>query len=244
MSHMLVVNETGTICAYGSRGDILIIRNADKDNFGELDTKIITSAFKFARVMGLAFVKLEVEGQTKELLASCGDDGRIKIWDYELGIATHKAILKDKEVRAEPFDTIFASYDDLICVFSSQNPISPMKFVDIDYFPRSNCIVCITEHGYVAKWDLIQNKIWTFTVPVKGSLTCVAACPHADDLIAIGYQFGRVIVFSTKGNEYIELFTTFRLDSPLFSVEAMFLHSLNHTSYQICSVYRPNSSFL
>lgn len=100
MSHMLVVNETGNICAYGSRGDILIIRNADKDNFSELDGKIISSALKNARVMGLAFVKCEIDGQMKELLASCGDDGRIKIWDYEQGIATHKAILKDKEVGA------------------------------------------------------------------------------------------------------------------------------------------------
>lgn len=101
MSHMLVVNETGNICAYGSRGDILIIKNADKDNFGELDSKIISSALKNARVMGLAFVKCEIEGQMKELLASCGDDGRIKIWDYEQGIATHKAILKDKEVGVQ-----------------------------------------------------------------------------------------------------------------------------------------------
>lgn len=98
---MLVVNETGNICAYGSRGDILIIKNADKDNFGELDSKIISSALKNARVMGLAFVKCEIEGQMKELLASCGDDGRIKIWDYEQGIATHKAILKDKEVGVQ-----------------------------------------------------------------------------------------------------------------------------------------------
>lgn len=94
VSHMLTVNEAGTICAYGSRGDIVIIKNVNKDNVTEYESKFIARAHKNHRVTGLIFVKLHFEEQVTELLASCGDDGRIKIWNPETGENTHKCLLK------------------------------------------------------------------------------------------------------------------------------------------------------
>lgn len=90
VSHMLMINEAGTVCAYGSRGDIVIIRNVHQGDISELKYKFIPRAHKNNRVTGLVFVKQEIEGHVVESLASCGDDGHIKVWDYESGINTHK----------------------------------------------------------------------------------------------------------------------------------------------------------
>lgn len=94
ISHLLVINETGDTCAYGSRCDIIVLKNANCNSFKELENKIISRAHKNARVMGLSFVKYKIEDQLTELLASCGDDGRIKIWNYNYGHTTHETVLK------------------------------------------------------------------------------------------------------------------------------------------------------
>lgn len=91
---MLVVSEDGTICAYGSRGDIIIVKNIHKDNLKEYETTFIPKAHKNHRVMGLSFVKVELEDEIVESLVSCGDDGRIKIWNIETGTTTHKCLFK------------------------------------------------------------------------------------------------------------------------------------------------------
>lgn len=95
ISHMLAINKDGSLCAYGSRGDIVIIKNADKDNLNEFESRFIPRAHKNQRIMGLSFLDVEVDGQLVESLVSCGDDGRIKIWNIESESMTHKCLIKE-----------------------------------------------------------------------------------------------------------------------------------------------------
>lgn len=105
ISHMLVVSEDGTVCAYGSRGDIVIIKNVHKENLNDYETKFIPRAHKNHRVMGLSFVKVELDGELVESLVSCGDDGRIKIWNIDNESMTHKCLLKKVTYFRTPFIT-------------------------------------------------------------------------------------------------------------------------------------------
>ena len=91
---MLALNEAGTKCAYGSRCDIIIVENIHQDSFNEIDGKSILRAHKNSRVTALIFVKHEVDGRMVESLASCGEDGYIKLWNPETRLMTHKFVMK------------------------------------------------------------------------------------------------------------------------------------------------------
>lgn len=78
-----------------------------------------------------------------------------------------------------------------------------MKMVDVDVFPQNNCIVTASENGSVLKWHVDANKVWMYNVDPKIIINCIAVCPHVEDLIAIGAQFGLVLIYSLKGTYLI-----------------------------------------
>ncbi len=114
---------------------------------------------------------------------------------------------------------------------------NPLKLVDIDYVKKTNSIFSIAEQGSVVKWDLQQNKLWTYTIQGKFSLCCMAACPHTEDLVAIGTRFGRVLVFSTKGTQIqLSIYRNFRFLIDIFSGEGKLIHKLLCHSTDVTSV--------
>ena len=84
------------MCAYGSRGDLIIVNNVHQDCFDELDNKSISRAHKNSRVSAVIFVKHELAGRMVESLASCGEDGYIKLWNPETQVNTHKFCITKK----------------------------------------------------------------------------------------------------------------------------------------------------
>lgn len=83
---------------------------------------------------------------------------------------------------------------------------SPRSIILLDVVWLYNCLTLVTmsDMGILIKWDIQTLEMHNYTIEYNAPLINVtlAACPHKNNLIAIGCQNGDFIVYDFTGKKF------------------------------------------
>ncbi|XP_054267558.1 gem-associated protein 5 isoform X2 [Macrosteles quadrilineatus] len=166
LSNILACNDDGLL-AYGARSDLSLIDFKAK---GQFDVSFINRAHK-DKVNVVVFSPSN--GSFKNCLATCGDDGSVRVWDF-----------KESQQR-----------------YCHSGHKDGLKITGLDWSKAdTNRIVSVNDLGVIVCWDLASNTIRRLHCGIKILPLCLACCPNEKELIAIGCKNGITLVVDTKGN--------------------------------------------
>ncbi|XP_043490699.1 gem-associated protein 5 [Polistes fuscatus] len=163
------------ICACSKDGTIawgasnFIVITRRQQNNKILNYSIIKDAHK-ERVNALSFSP-NYGDNNKNLLVSCGDEHTVKIWNLD----NNSAILA-------------YSY-----------PYKKQTVIGVDWCIKDpNIIYCISNDGLLISWNVPSNACRPIPLG-KMTATCLSACPHDCNLVAVGSKAGLVYIVDTQG---------------------------------------------
>nr|XP_033335076.1 gem-associated protein 5-like [Megalopta genalis]XP_033335077.1 gem-associated protein 5-like [Megalopta genalis]XP_033335078.1 gem-associated protein 5-like [Megalopta genalis]XP_033335079.1 gem-associated protein 5-like [Megalopta genalis]XP_033335080.1 gem-associated protein 5-like [Megalopta genalis] len=165
LSHILACSYNGTV-AWGARNTITILKL--NENEKALNYFIIRNAHK-VRVTSLAFTPQfkEVNGN---LLASTGDDDKVKVWDAEtLAMVYSYSFGADKTVVGTDWS-----------------------------YKAPNVLYAASSDGCILSWNVYFNIISSISLG-KVTPTCLSSCPHHPRLVAVGSKRGLIYIVNFEG---------------------------------------------
>ncbi|XP_025162758.1 gem-associated protein 5 [Harpegnathos saltator] len=166
LSNILACSKRKTL-AWGAKNCIVIAKQ--KENDLALEFNIIQDAH-IDRVTALAFCP-KFEPNSPELIISCGDDDKAKIWNID---------------QLELF-TIFSFADD--------KPI-----VGVDWSNKDNNLACaVNSQGYLLSCNTQYQTAKKITLG-KLKATYLACCPHEANLVAVGSKCGLIYIVNLDNN--------------------------------------------
>ncbi|XP_014480134.1 PREDICTED: gem-associated protein 5 isoform X2 [Dinoponera quadriceps] len=166
LSNILVYSKRKTL-AWGARNCIVIAKQ--KKNDPALEFFTIQDAHA-DRVTALAFCP-QFEPDSSELIISCGDDDKAKIWNI------------DKLELVTAFS------------FSDAKPI-----VGVDWSVKNNNLACaVNSQGYLLSCNIQYQTVKKIPLG-KLTATCLACCPHEAGLVAVGAKCGLIYIVDLDKN--------------------------------------------
>ncbi|KAI4503668.1 hypothetical protein M0802_001071 [Mischocyttarus mexicanus] len=122
------------------------------------------------RINALAFSP-EYGENNKNLLVSGSDEHIVKIWNLDKNVTT--------------------------MTYSYQNM---QTVIGIDWCTKDpNIIYCISNNGLLISWNILGNVCSPISLG-KMTATCLSACPHDSNLVAVGSKAGLIYIVDTRGN--------------------------------------------
>uniref|UniRef100_A0A1B6DZE3 WD repeat-containing protein 55 homolog n=2 Tax=Clastoptera arizonana TaxID=38151 RepID=A0A1B6DZE3_9HEMI len=166
-SQIFVCNEDGLL-VYAAKNDIVFLHIKKKKEYF-YECSLICHAHN-DRINSIVFSPKS--GQFINCIASCGDDGFIRIWD----ILSHELKL---------------------CNSGSEDNL---KVIGLDWSADPNVVISVNETGSITYWELDSNTFRQITISQKFSPSCLKCCPHDKNIIAIGAKTGLIFIVNVKGN--------------------------------------------
>lgn len=173
LSNILACDDEGTVIGYGAKHELVIIKQ--DPNF----VKPCDFQPKFIpmghkdKINCVSFSPADSE--YKNHVVSCSDDGSVHLWDWQT-------------------QTLISSH--------SGHPDE--QIVGVDWSRADpNLVVSVSGLGSIVSWDLLSNTIRKFQIGTKIFPICIACCPHNKELIGIGARSGLVIIYSIKGDGFM-----------------------------------------
>jgi len=71
--------------------------------------------------------------------------------------------------------------------------------MDVGWLYGSLNVVAMSDAGILHKWDIQALTMRNYTLDIKLSPLTLAACPHKQNLIAIGCKNGHIVVYDLTG---------------------------------------------
>lgn len=176
LSKVINSRSDGTI-AYGARHEVVIIKSKSEDHsFENFEISFIPLAHK-DRINSIVFSPPNCIDEFKNSIATCSDDGSVRIWDFET--------------------------QELKLVNSGHQ--EGQKIVDVDWSSADpSLVVAVADSSTLMCWDILSNVTRRINVGFKISPTCVAACPHDKMLVAVGAKGGVILIVNLKGNGLLQ----------------------------------------
>ncbi|XP_078046192.1 gem nuclear organelle associated protein rigor mortis isoform X2 [Augochlora pura] len=165
LSNILTCSYNG-IVAWGARNAVTFLK--PNENEKALNFSIIRNVHKF-RVTSLAFTP-QFEEVNSNLLASTGDDEKVKVWDIET------------------LSTVY-NYS-----FGANKTV-----VDTDWsYKTPHVLYAASSDGCILSWNVYFNITLTISLG-KVAPTCLSSCPHHPHLVAVGSKRGLIYIVNFEG---------------------------------------------